>query len=41
MTTFTEAHVEQAALAWLNESGWQATHGPDTSPEPTWRGSLD
>ena len=27
MTTLNEADVEQAALDWLEESGWRVTHG--------------
>ena len=33
MTTLTEADVEQAALAWLRDLGWQVTHGPDIAPD--------
>ena len=33
MTTFTEADVEEAALAWLAALGWQVAHGPDIAPE--------
>ena len=33
MTTLTEAHVEQAALAWLEEIGWTVAHGPDIAPD--------
>ena len=29
MTTITEARVEQAALDWLAELGWQVAHGVD------------
>ncbi|MDE2638398.1 MAG: type I restriction endonuclease subunit R [Chloroflexota bacterium] len=29
MNTFTEAEVEQAALAWLGGLGWDVAHGPD------------
>ena len=28
----TEADVEQAALNWLSNLGWQTTHGPDIAP---------
>ena len=36
MTTLTEAHVEQAALDWLQTIGWTVTHGPDiASDAPT------
>jgi len=30
---FTESVVEQAALAWLESSGWQVGHDPDNAPE--------
>ena len=33
MTAITENDVEQAALAWLKNLGWQAVHGPDITPE--------
>ena len=33
MTTLTEADVEQAALDWLQTSGWSVTHGPDIAPD--------
>ncbi len=29
MTTLTEADVEDAALEWLGDLGWQTAHGPD------------
>ena len=32
MTTLTEADVEEAALEWLANLGWQTAHGPDTGP---------
>ena len=32
MTTITEAEVEQAALDWLSDFGWQVAHGPDIAP---------
>ena len=32
MTTFTEAVVEQAALAWLESLGWQVLLAPDPAP---------
>ena len=32
MTTLTEADVEQAALAWLDNLGWSVAHGPDIAP---------
>ena len=31
MTTITESDVEQAALEWLAELGWQAAHGVEIS----------
>ncbi len=31
MTTLTEADLEQTALAWLANIGWNAAHGPDIS----------
>ena len=30
---FTESIVEQAALAWLESSGWGVLHGPDIAPD--------
>jgi len=33
MQTFTESTVEDAALAWLEASGWQVAHGPDIVSE--------
>ena len=33
MTTLTEADVEQAALDWLRDLGWQLAHGPDIAPD--------
>ena len=33
MTTLTEADVEQAALSWLHDLGWQVAHGADIAPE--------
>ena len=32
MTTLTEADVEDAALEWLADLGWQTAHGPDIGP---------
>ena len=32
MTTITEATVEAASLAWLENLGWRVTHGPDIAP---------
>jgi len=33
MGIMTESAVEQAALAWLSELGWQVKHGPDIAPD--------
>ncbi len=33
MTTLIEADVEQAALAWLSNLGWQTAHGLDIAPD--------
>lgn len=33
MSGFTESVVEQAALAWLENAGWQVVHGPDIAPD--------
>ncbi|MYC07366.1 MAG: type I restriction endonuclease subunit R [Chloroflexi bacterium] len=33
MTTITEAHVEQAALDWLSEIGWNTARGADIGPD--------
>ena len=33
MTTINEAIVEEAALAWLGDLGWQVAHGPDIAPD--------
>ena len=33
MTTINESVVEQAALAWLGDLGWQTAHGPDIAPD--------
>jgi type I restriction enzyme R subunit len=30
---FTEDHVEQACLDWLEELGYSILHGPDISPD--------
>jgi len=30
---FTESHVEEAALEWLGELGYDILHGPDISPD--------
>ena len=32
MTTLTEGDVENAALEWLGDLGWQTAHGPDIMP---------
>ena len=32
MTTFTEAVVEEAALAWLESLGWAVRHGLEIAP---------
>ena len=32
MTTVTEADVEEVALEWLRDLGWQTAHGPDIGP---------
>jgi len=29
---FSESVVEDAALAWLAELGWQVKHGPEIAP---------
>ena len=33
MTTLTESDVEQVALGWLANIGWQVAHGPDIAPD--------
>ena len=33
MATLTEADVEEAALEWLRDLGWQTAHGPDIGPD--------
>ena len=33
MTALTEANVEQVALDWLANIGWQVAHGPDIAPD--------
>ena len=35
MTTITEAHIEQAALDWLAELGWQVAPGVDITGDAT------
>ena len=41
MTTLTEADVEQVALDWLKELGWQTAHGPDIAPDTPGAERLD
>jgi hypothetical protein len=31
--SFTESVVEDAALGWLNASGWRIARGPDIAPD--------
>lgn len=33
MGKFTESHVEEAALEWLNELGWKVVYGVNASPD--------
>lgn len=33
MAKLTESTVEEAALAWLAEQGWQVAYGIDASPD--------
>jgi len=33
MSSITEAVVEDAALAWLESTGWRIAHGPDIAPD--------
>ena len=33
MQGFTEWEVEEAALAWLDNIGWNIAHGPDIAPD--------
>ena len=33
MTTLTESDVEQVALGWLANVGWQVSYGPDIAPD--------
>jgi len=28
----TESVVEEAALVWLDDTGWQTAHGPEIAP---------
>jgi len=32
MADMTESVVEEAALTWLESTGWQIAHGPDIAP---------
>ena len=33
MASMTESVVEEAALAWLESTGWRIAHGPDIAPD--------
>lgn len=33
MSSFDESHVEEAALAWLHDAGWQVVHGSDIAAD--------
>ena len=33
MTTLNESTVEEAALSWLRELGWETAYGPDIAPD--------
>jgi type I restriction enzyme R subunit len=33
VSAFTESTVEEAALAWLESTGWRVAHGPDIAPD--------
>jgi len=33
MSNFAESHVEEAALAWLEELGYATAAGPDLGPD--------
>ncbi len=33
MADMTESVVEEAALAWLESTGWRIAHGPDIAPD--------
>jgi type I restriction enzyme R subunit len=33
MGTMTESEIEDAALAWLEATGWQIAHGPEIAPD--------
>lgn len=30
---FTESTIKEAALAWLEATGWQVAHGPEIAPD--------
>ena len=32
MTSFNESTVEQAAMEWLSDLGWETVYGPDIAP---------
>lgn len=33
MSFITEDHLEQLALTWFQDSGWEYRHGPDIAPD--------
>lgn len=33
MSFITEDQLEQLALAWFHDSGWEYRHGPDIAPD--------
>lgn len=37
----TEPTIEDAALAWLENTGWQVAHGPDIAPDMPAGGRRD
>ena len=41
MAAFTESEVEDAALAWLGNLGWQIAHGPDIAPDTLYAERAD
>ena len=41
MTTLTESDVEQVALGWLANVGWQVSYGPDIAPDTTGAERID
>ncbi len=41
MTTLTESDVEQVALEWLANVGWQVAYGPDIAPDTPGAGRND